>query len=137
MNPFNRWNHRYHQHKANAAKRGIPFELSFEQWATLWLPFCDATGRPLGPYCMARLHDRGAYTPGNVRITTHNDNHAEAEHIRKLAFEIAARTLRSEHPHFLCSRREIANLAYAILRKLRTATSTSDPFGTERTDPKP
>lgn len=64
-------------HKASAAERGIPFELTLEQWWTIWNEsgHYHERGVRVGQYNMARKYDRGGYTLGNVDIVTVSDNH--------------------------------------------------------------
>lgn len=80
-NSFKRYRHtakgRYTRHKVNAARRGVAFHFTFEQWQHVWL----AAGKwrePRGPissrYQMCRLFDRGAYEPGNCYIGTKAQN---------------------------------------------------------------
>jgi hypothetical protein len=70
---------RFAEHRDNAAKRGIPFRLTFEQWFAIW----EASGKwkqrgtRRGQYCMARPGDRGAYEVGNVTICLNEENRAE------------------------------------------------------------
>lgn len=69
----------YTGQKHHAARRGIPFNLTFEQWLNVWeasgkLP---RRGKGRGRYCMARFGDKGAYEVGNVHIITHEQNSTE------------------------------------------------------------
>lgn len=71
---------KYRQHKQNAKKRGIAFELSFAQWLDVWKRsgHWDERGNKTGAgYVMARHGDAGAYADGNVSIITHAENVAE------------------------------------------------------------
>lgn len=68
---------RYRQHKANAKRRGVPFELTYEQWYDLWEPFLGRSGSWPGGYVMARRGDEGPYAVGNVAIVPHGQNVAE------------------------------------------------------------
>ena len=64
-------------HKASAAERGIPFELTLEQWWTIWSEsgHYHERGVRIGQYNMARKYDQGGYTVGNVDIVPVSDNH--------------------------------------------------------------
>jgi len=68
---------RFKQHKASAKARGIAFDLTFEQWWSLWEPHWEKRGRGSFDMCMCRRHDQGAYTLGNVRIATNRENKHE------------------------------------------------------------
>ena len=70
---------RYWRQKRHAARRNIPFLLTFEQWSDLWRESgkWDQRGRFHGQYCMARYGDKGAYEIGNVRICLSEENRAE------------------------------------------------------------
>lgn len=70
---------RYIEHLCNARQRGIPFLLTFEQWAEIWRLSgkWDQRGARKGQYVMARPGDRGAYEVGNVVICRAEENRAE------------------------------------------------------------
>lgn len=67
---------RFVQQKVQAKRRGIPWELTFEEWWGIW----DASGKwelrgfGAGKFCMSRYKDEGAYTKGNVIIASTEDN---------------------------------------------------------------
>jgi hypothetical protein len=66
----------YSAQRSKARHRGIPFELSFEEWLKVWedsgrLP---ERGRRRGQYVMARNGDQGAYAVGNILIITADKN---------------------------------------------------------------
>src|SRR5215831_15469175 len=69
----------YDLHKGSAKQRGIPFDLTYEEWLSIW----TASGRMaergsgLNQYCMARFNDEGGYSIDNVRIITNAENSAE------------------------------------------------------------
>lgn len=67
----------YRQHKQNAAKRGVEFTLTYEQWFELWEPYLDKRGHCDGGYVMARAGDQGGYTWDNVSVVPHGVNVAE------------------------------------------------------------
>lgn len=64
----------------NAKVRDIAFELSFSEWLGIWLASGKLLrrGRGRGQYVMARHHDRGDYTAGNVAIILATENVAVA-----------------------------------------------------------
>jgi hypothetical protein len=71
----------FKEHRYNASRRGIPFNLTFADWWALWLEsgHWDERGRGVGyhGYVMARISDAGAYERGNVRIITQSENMLE------------------------------------------------------------
>jgi hypothetical protein len=81
---------KYTRHKANAKRRGVAFELTFEQWFKLWAGsghFDQRHNKSADGYVMARIADRGPYAVGNVIIKPHRANVAE----RNSAFAYAKR----------------------------------------------
>ena|SRR6478735_9847829 len=62
-----------------AKKRGIGWELTFEEWLDIWLKSgkYDQRGKKPHEYCMARLSDAGPYMIGNVKIVTNDENRRE------------------------------------------------------------
>lgn len=72
---------RYH-----AARRGIPFLLSFEDWWSIWQASgkWEQRGRRSGQYQMCRKGDAGAYEKGNVYIATCFDNLADGHRVGSL-----------------------------------------------------
>lgn len=77
--------------KWRAKVRGVPWEISFEDWWAIW----DASGKyhlrgiQLDNYVMARFGDKGPYHKDNVRICTVAENNAEYQ---------AGRTKKKKHP---------------------------------------
>lgn len=69
----------YIQQRSNAAKRGIPFTLTFDQWLTIWGDKLRRRGRCASCLVMARSGDSGPYAIGNVKILEGQQNTAEAE----------------------------------------------------------
>jgi hypothetical protein len=67
---------KYDQHKYRAERRGIPFELTFKQWLTIWQDsgHLRERGHRQGQYVMARFFGGGSYKIGNVRIIPAEDN---------------------------------------------------------------
>ena len=68
---------RYVQHKRNAAKRGIEWEFTFEEWCAVWEPHWADRGPRKDQKVMCRTHDAGPYRPDNVRIDSPKGNAAE------------------------------------------------------------
>ena len=76
-----RYRDMWRQQRIRSRKRGIEFQLTFEQWLSIWkisrkLPL---RGIQSGQYVMARHGDRGPYAVGNVKIITTNHNRKEAK----------------------------------------------------------
>lgn len=65
--------------KRAARKRGIPWELTFEEWWRIWEESgkWDERGNLGDQYCMCRTNDVGPYRVGNVRIDTMAGNSYE------------------------------------------------------------
>jgi len=61
---------KYTTHKSNAKRRGIEFNLTFEQWFDIWEKSgkWDERGRGANKYCMCRVGDTGSYSVNNVFI---------------------------------------------------------------------
>jgi hypothetical protein len=68
-------------HKAGAKRRGIAFELTFEEWWKIWETsgHFGERGRGADEYQMARHNDLGPYTVDNVKIITTRQNAAEVQ----------------------------------------------------------
>lgn len=85
---------RYWQQINNAKRRGIEFNMSYEEWLYVWLSsgHFDQRGKGRNKYVMARHGDTGPYEIGNVKIVTNYVNCSEAtagikktkEHAKKL-----------------------------------------------------
>ena len=64
----------------DARKRGIKFNLTFEEWCGWW----NQTGHwyergvRKGQYVMARFDDTGSYKLNNIKCITCTENHKEA-----------------------------------------------------------
>jgi hypothetical protein len=76
---------RYHRHKCVAKQRKVPFELSYNEWITIWLESgkYDMMGSGKGKFCMSRCNDVGPYSIDNVFIQLHTDNQIQGVKGRK------------------------------------------------------
>ena len=70
---------RYFEHRQNANHRGIPFELTFDEWLHIWQDSgkWQLRGKGKGSYVMSRVGDTGPYKVGNVYINNQEDNASE------------------------------------------------------------
>ena len=70
---------KYHAHRQDAKRRGIPFLMTLEEWWDIWQSSgkWEQRGPRRGQYVMARFGDQGAYEPGNVKICPVRENMAE------------------------------------------------------------
>jgi hypothetical protein len=64
----------------NAKRRGIDFEISFEDWSNIWIQSgkWDQRGKGKNKYVMSRYNDIGPYKVGNVSIKSQEENTHEA-----------------------------------------------------------
>ncbi len=69
----------YISHKGLAKSRGVPFELTFEEWYNWWLStgHYHERGKKKGQYVMARFNDDGAYSLDNIKCILHSENVSE------------------------------------------------------------
>ena len=74
---------RFTQRKIQAAKRGISFQLTFDEWYQWWLangidkdqPIAGGKKRPQKfELCMCRYNDTGPYTLNNIYCATRSQN---------------------------------------------------------------
>jgi len=79
MTPFKR---KYTEHRYNAKRRNIDFDLTFDQWKLIWEESgqIENMGRKLGQYCMSRKGDIGPYSMDNVFIQLHSQNAADGHY---------------------------------------------------------
>lgn len=84
--------------KLNAAKRGIDFLFTFDEWHQIWLTSGHLHERGPGrtQYCMARHGDNGAYIVGNVKIITNHENRREWHDKNKRPVTVETRTKMSK-----------------------------------------
>ena len=68
-----------------AARRGIQFNLTYEEWFTWWHEALAQRGsgaergKVHGQWMMCRLHDQGPYEVGNIYCGTQADNSADRQ----------------------------------------------------------
>ena len=62
--------------KASANRRGIDWQLSYEDWKAIWDESgkLDQRGRGANKFCLARKFDEGPYSVDNVYITENSKN---------------------------------------------------------------
>lgn len=70
---------RYAVHKATAKRRGVGFNLTFEQWNNWWLSQgvdknLDKGQKTANTLCMCRHNDIGAYELSNIYVDTLSNN---------------------------------------------------------------
>lgn len=67
---------KYMIQRCNASKRGIAWNISYEEWLEVWRASGKWASRGIGPgtYCMSRLGDEGPYSVENVSIIPNLDN---------------------------------------------------------------
>ena len=60
--------------RAQAIRRGITWEFTFDSWVKWWGSDWDSRGGRPSDLCMARYNDEGPYHPSNVTKATMADN---------------------------------------------------------------
>jgi len=69
---------RYRDQRKAAAKRGIPFNLTFEEWYNWYLSHGVDKNIPQkmnrNAWCMCRKNDEGPYELGNIYLDTNSNN---------------------------------------------------------------
>lgn len=70
----------YHFQKGGAKKRGIDWQLTFEQWLNWWIStgHINEKGRQKGKFCMSRKGDIGPYSLENIFCQLHSDNTSQS-----------------------------------------------------------
>lgn len=70
----------YWNHQQRAKRKGISFQLTFDQWLKIWLDSGHYynKGTKRGQYVMSRYNDVGPYSVDNVKIQTVGENTKEA-----------------------------------------------------------
>ncbi len=76
---------RFVTQKASATRRGIPWELSFEDWWKIWEKSgkWEMRGNRAGQFCMARIGDEGCYSKDNIEIKLLEANSREIKKNKK------------------------------------------------------
>ena len=71
---------KYWNQKDNARKRGVTWEMTFEEWWEVWESsgVWEQRGCKRGQYCMSRKGDIGPYSKDNVFIQLHGSNLRDA-----------------------------------------------------------
>ena len=72
--------HKYNVHKAQAKHRGIDFDLTFEEWLSIWTASgqLENRGKKVGQFVMSRKNDIGPYSVENVFIQQTSENIKDA-----------------------------------------------------------
>jgi len=72
---------KWQAHRHRADRSSIGFQLTFDEWLTIWLEsgHWNERGCHKGQYVMSRRGDTGPYAVGNVFIQTHTMNIKEAK----------------------------------------------------------
>ena len=72
---------RYHAHKCVARQRKVEFDLTFDDWYTIWINsgHYPNRGAGKGKYVMSRVNDIGPYKVGNVFIQPFEKNISDAK----------------------------------------------------------
>jgi len=65
---------KYDQQRLQAAQRGIPFLLTFEEWLAVWKPHWHQRGSCGDCLVMARHGDVGPYSADNIKLITAREN---------------------------------------------------------------
>lgn len=66
--------HKFDVQRGNAKRRGIEWKFTFEQWLEWWGDDIDRRGVGPDDLQMQRYHDKGPYSPENVRKGVPKDN---------------------------------------------------------------
>jgi hypothetical protein len=124
---------KFHQHRRNAACRGIDFELTFEEWFRFWddSGHFHERGVKKGQYVMARYGDSGPYAIGNVKIIRHEENILE----RGVSAENRARLVgntRALGNRFKQSAEAIKNMSKALMGRKGLAGQNNPMSRTNR-----
>jgi hypothetical protein len=66
---------------ADAKRRGIAWQLTFDEWWKIWMQsgHWNDRGRNRGDFVMARIGHAGPYRVGNVRIVTQERNTSDKQ----------------------------------------------------------
>lgn len=108
----------FKQQRKNARYRGIGFELTFEQWLTIWEASgrLSQRGRGRGLYVMARFNDDGPYKVGNVKIMLNEENSIEGN-LGKISPPTQRTAAAAANKRRIWTRESRAKLAISHLRR--------------------
>jgi hypothetical protein len=72
---------KYQKHRSVAKVRQIDFQLTFDEWLSIWQQSgkWHLRGRGTGTYVMSRVNDAGPYAVGNVFIQSNAQNITDAK----------------------------------------------------------
>jgi len=76
---------KYYMHKKGAERRGIEFDLTYEEWLEIWGSRLADRGRGSSQFGMLRTRDEGGYSVGNVRLGTPKENQQERAVVARVA----------------------------------------------------
>ena len=65
---------RYLEQKSRAKARGVPWEITFDEWVNWWGADWEKRGKKELDLCMARYDDEGPYKIGNIYKATNIEN---------------------------------------------------------------
>ena len=65
---------RFNFQKVNAKRRGIEFNMSFDEWWNIWEDSFEQRGKLPDQLAMCRYGDTGPYEVGNVYLDTNSNN---------------------------------------------------------------
>lgn len=89
---------KYCSQRAGANKRGVGWELTFEQWLEWWGADLDKRGRGTSNLQMQRLADTGPYKLGNIRKGTPLQNMKTKGRMQRLRATLKAAEERAARP---------------------------------------
>lgn len=118
----------FNEQKANAKKRNIQFDLTYEQWVEIWGDKISLRGVGKGKYCMSRIGDRGPYAKGNVEITLFEDNNRVQATNGKNALRNGIRptNVPSKSNHYKTFPVEVIKKKEGILRQFQCLQDAAD-----------
>lgn len=79
--------HKYACQKSKAKQRNIEFNLSYDEWLSIWTNSGHLNNRGCnkGSYVMSRFNDVGPYQVGNVFIQSKYNNDTEPQVKKKIS----------------------------------------------------
>ncbi|MDE1828533.1 MAG: hypothetical protein KGH65_05225 [Candidatus Micrarchaeota archaeon] len=88
----------FKRQKAGAKRRGIGWELTFEQWLEWWGDDLDKRGRGKDDLQMQRFADKGPYAIGNIKKGVPQQNTKTAGNVKR---NRASERRKREHQAYL------------------------------------